>query len=104
MQIGPLALLKLEKVATIKTLGNQNPNVLNKLYSVGFCPGRSIVVINRKNGVFITKIANENPFCVREDLANSIRIEAYSSDFYKNIQERNQEDSIIHTIKRFFKL
>lgn len=103
MQISSLSLLKLGRIATITSLDIKNKNIANKLCAVGFCPGRDIVLLNNSKGLFIAKVAQDNPFCFREDLADLIKIQSDSSNFHRSIKERNQENSIIFAIKKFLK-
>ena len=77
MKISTLSFLKPGQTAQIVSIirnGTLSNHRVEKLYSVGICPGEKIAIQNRVKDLYIVKTEMFNPFCLREDVAKSIQI------------------------------
>ena len=101
-----LNLLKIGANAYIDSIKNAkqiDKHKIERLYASGIAPGRNVTLLNRKDDLYIAQIEYENPFCMREDLAELIEIRANTGNTYKNKQERDELESIFTLIRNLFK-
>ncbi len=104
MQISTLSILKPKKTAQIVSIiksDSLSNHSVERLYSIGICPGEKITIQNRVKDLYIVKTEMNNPFCLREDIAKFIQVRTDKKNLYPNITTRNKSESFIQQFKEF---
>ena len=99
-----LSLLKIgasANINSIKNPSNLNKHKIERLYSAGVAPGRKVTLLNKKNDLFIAQVDLENPFCLRQDLAELIEINTNQNNIFKNLKERENVESFLYLIRTY---